>query len=268
MPKPTVFITKQQALDANSRSNDAIVDRLGDELSSYSLSDSVGSSSSQTPSTASGIYDKLRDGLMWGRWSPGEKLKPQHLRESMNATPAALREALIRLAGEGFVEFEAQRGFSTIKPTRKSFYEILHLRFLVESEAARLSIENADIQWEADLVAAHQRLAQLEKSVGHEQNIRRFIRIWSTFDWAFHRTLIANCGSDLLIETHKTSYDRYRLHAVGELETLGFRGETTVEEHEAILSAALDRDAEACAKAINAHLRIYRREEYSAPESN
>ncbi|MEO0545901.1 MAG: GntR family transcriptional regulator [Pseudomonadota bacterium] len=210
--------------------------------------------------TTGSVYDKLRDGLMWGRWAPGEKLKPQHLRETMEATPAALREALIRLAGEGFVSFEEQRGFSTIVPTRKSFAETRHLRVLIEVEAMRLSLKNATLRWESDLVAAHQRLAQLEKSMGSEDDVRGFIRVWSTYDWAFHMALIANCGSDLLIEAHRTSYDRYRLHAVAELQTFGFRGETTVKEHGAVLQAALDRDTQACAHALDDHLRIYRRD--------
>ena len=74
--------------------------------------------------SAGHAYEMLRDGLIWGRWSPGEKLKPQHLKESFSTTSSALREALIRLAGEGFVSFEEQRGFSTIRPTRESFHEL------------------------------------------------------------------------------------------------------------------------------------------------
>jgi len=240
-----------------------VTDRLQPRIrSELSFSDVE---SSHRATTAGGVYDKLRDGLMWGRWSPGEKLKPQHLRDSMKATPGALREALIRLAGEGFVRFEEQRGFSTIIPSRKSFFETRHLRVLIEAEAARLSIENATLQWEADLVAAHQRLAQLERSIGGEDNIRDHIRIWSTYDWAFHMVLVGNCGSNLLIETHKMTYDRYRLHAVAELQTFGFRGETTVKEHASVLKAALDRDPDACAAALNAHLRIYRREGNAEP---
>lgn len=212
-------------------------------------------------SSAGAAYQKLRDGLIWGRWKPGEKLKPQHLKTTFETTSGALREALIRLAGEGFVAFEEQRGFSTILPDRKSFYEVQELRLLLEREATRLSIENGDMEWEAQLAAAHHRLAHLEERMHEETDISSFIRVWSLYDWQFHEALTAACDSGILKEHYRAIYDKSRLHVVAELNNFGFRGETTIVEHKDILTCALDRDAEACGHAIERHLRIYRRDD-------
>lgn len=209
-------------------------------------------------SSAFAVYNAVREGLIWGRWEPGEKLKPQHLKASFKCTSSVLREALIRLAGEGFVKFEEQRGFSTILPTRESFFEVRAMRVLLECEGARLSIERGGIDWEINLKAAHHRLAHLEERMRSEEDLRGFIKIWSLNDWEFHQALIAACGSSLLREMHSSVYDKFRLHVVAELKNFGFRAGTTIGEHEAIVGSALERDAKGCARAIEDHLAIYR----------
>ncbi len=208
-------------------------------------------------------YEKLRDGLLWGRWKPGEKLKPQHLKDTFSTTSGALREALIRLAGEGFVNFEEQRGFSTIEPTRDSFMELRHLRVLLEGEGARLSIEHGDLEWETNLTAAHHQLIYLEQKMRGAEDLGRFIKIWSRHDAQFHAVLISACQSELLKHEYKIIYDKFRLHAVAELRTYGFRGKTTTKEHNEIVEAALARDADRCADALDRHVTIYRSSDLS-----
>lgn len=208
--------------------------------------------------SAGSVYEKLRDGLIWGQWPPGTKLKPQHLKEAFSTTASALREALIRLAGEGFVDFEEQRGFSTMRPSRQSFQQLRHLRVLLEKEGARLSITNGDLEWETNLAAAHHSLSYLEAKMKASDDLSGYIKMWSRMDAQFHKALIAACGSELLIQEYRSIYDKYRLHAVVELRTFGFRGEITIAEHATIFDAATARDVSACQKAIEDHVTIYR----------
>lgn len=207
------------------------------------------------------LTEQLREDLIFGTWAPGERLRPQALRARYETTSSALREALIRLAGEGLVEMEEQRGFSTIRPSPETFHEVRHMRLLVECEGARLSIRRGDLEWEADLNAAHHRLAHIEQRMRGADDIRDYIQMWSRHDQAFHVALMAACGSDLLMREHARIYERFRMHVVAELQQWGFRGELNVEEHGAILAAALDRDAAACCEALDAHLEIYRSRE-------
>ena len=207
-------------------------------------------------SSAGLAYRYLRDGLIWRRWTSGEKLKPQHLTKSCKFTTGALREALIRLAGEGFVTFEEQRGFSTLIPDQKLFYEIRDLRVLLEGEAASLSISNGGPDWEAKLIAAHHRLSHLEAIMVQEECVNDFLRAWSKLDWEFHRALVSACNSETLIEYYRSAYDKSRLYIVAELANFGFRGEQTIAEHKEILDCALQRDNEACIQAIIRHVTV------------
>ncbi len=219
----------------------------------------AGTQSERHRTSAGDVYEVLRDGLIWGRWQPGEKLKPMYLKSALECSSSVLREALIRLGSEGFVQFEEQRGFSVILPTKQSMLELRNLRLLLEVEGARLSIKNGGVEWEVELSAAHSRLVHLEERMRCEEDICNFIKIWSRHDLEFHAALIASCGSQHLQQIHKATYDKYRLHVISELRNYGFRAGTTIDEHDDILTSALDRDFKSCKKAIETHLTIYRK---------
>ena len=205
------------------------------------------------------VYDRLREHLIHGAYDPGMKLKPQLLKDELGCSAGVLREALVRLAGEGLVQFEAQRGFRTIEPTERTFYEIAHLRTLIETEGARLSMVHGDMEWEANLSAAHHKLAHLEERMRHAENLAGQLEIWTRYEWDFHQALIAACGSALLQELHQQIFDKFRLYAVVEASSFGFRGAVTIREHQQVLEAALARDPARCAQAIEEHFQIYRR---------
>src|SRR6266446_7520756 len=58
-----------------------------------------------------GAYAELRSELLACRFAPGEKLKIDDLCRRFAVGSSAVREALSRLASEGFVVSEPQRGF-------------------------------------------------------------------------------------------------------------------------------------------------------------
>ncbi|MEM8751337.1 MAG: GntR family transcriptional regulator [Pseudomonadota bacterium] len=206
-----------------------------------------------------GVYEALRGDLARGRFAPGGRLAPKALAARYDCTPGVAREALIRLAAEGFVDSAAQRGFRAVRPTPASVWEIAHFRILIETEGARLSILHGDMAWEANLTGAHSRLTHMERRLRGRAPAGEDRRLWSAYDRAFHEALIEACGSTLLRARHHEIYDRFKQHVIAQDPTLGFRGEALVREHTDILDAALARDPVACAAALQRHFEIYRR---------
>lgn len=203
------------------------------------------------------LYDILRNGLISGRWKSGEKLKPQHLKEELNCKSNVLREALLRLAGEGFVVSEKNQGFRAVSHSEDTFREAAHLRLVLECEAAELALKAGDFEWEMAVSAAHNKLEYIEKQMNGMSDISEYSERWSYQDWEFHRTLLGGCGSELLMRTYKTVYDTFRMYAVSETMNYGFLGETTIGEHDAVFQAAINRDRSACIAAIEKHLTLY-----------
>ena len=212
---------------------------------------------SSAPKSPSDIYDALRNGLIWGRWKSGQRLKPQHLKAEFGCTTAALREALLRLAGEGFVENEKNYGFRAVLHTEETFRQSAHLRLLLESEAAEMALAQGDFEWEMALNAAHHNLEYIEAQMDKADDISPFLRRWSRQDWLFHSTLLGACNSDVLMQTYKSIYDTFRMYAVSQIDKSGF-SDVTRDQHKAIYEAAIARDVPACLKAIRAHLALYK----------
>lgn len=205
-------------------------------------------------STTQDPYDALRTGLIWGRWKSGERLIPQHLKEEFGCTSSVLREAMLRLVGEGFVVSERNLGFRAVAHSEETFREAAHLRLVLEREAVALSLKNGDFDWEIALSAAYQKLAYVEKQMTDTQDAKKYVRHWSIQDWEFHSTVMSACGSDLLMRAYKSAFDTFRMYAVTTFPNYGFSQEITAKEHQDIYETAINRDVAGCLAAIERHL--------------
>lgn len=202
-------------------------------------------------------YDLLRSGLIWGRWKSGERLVPKILTEEFGCTSSVLREAMLRLSGEGLVIAGKNQGFRAVVHSHETFRQAARLRLLLEREAVEYALANGDLNWELQLSAAFQKLFHIEKRLVETGDIDRFASHWALHDWEFHSTFFAVKGSELLLRTYRTVFDTYRMYAVAEFKDHGFAGEITTGEHLAIYNAAVDRDTLACLSALEYHLTLF-----------
>lgn len=194
-------------------------------------------------------YQSIKRDIIFGALAPGTKLKLEGLRQRYTASMSTLRETLNRLASEGFVEAQDQRGFFVTSVSREDLTEIADLRVLLECYALRLSVRNGDTNWEGNLVAAHHKLHLMEKKMmsGDESQKEN----WKRYDWEFHQALIQACGSRNLLSLHSVLYDKYLRY---QMLVLTYRGEEAVEEHRRMFEAALDRDVDRAAQVLQTHI--------------
>lgn len=195
-------------------------------------------------------YQKIKRDIIFGALKPGSKLKLDTLKQRYAASPSTLREALNRLASEGFVEAPEQRGFLVKPVSIEDMKEIASLRVLLECHALRLSIENGDADWEGNLVAAHHKLRLMEEKLlsGDESETET----WKRYDWEFHLAMIQACNSENLLALHSVLYDKYLRY---QMLVLTYRGEVAAEEHRAMFEAALARDTEEAARLLEKHIQ-------------
>ncbi len=201
------------------------------------------------------LYDTLRTDILTGTFAPGSKLKMDLLKERYSAGVNVLRENLVRLSSEGLVDAEDQKGFRVAETTLSRLSDLTRLRILLEADGAKHSFLHGGIDWESNLVAAHHKLVYIEEKMREDE--AAYFKSWHQYDWEFHAALIAACGSQLHRHYHKQVFDQFRQYVVLELNTHGFRGNDIIGEHEAVMEAALARDAERCAAALEKHLSVY-----------
>ncbi len=194
-------------------------------------------------------YRAIRADILANRLAPGQKLKLDALRDAYGAGVGTLRETLARLVAERLVMAEGQRGFEVAPFSAADLREVAQLRLLLECHAMEGAFRAGDVEWEARVVAAHHKLAQMEERLlaGDAGVLDR----WRRFDAQFHQTLISACGSRTLMATHAAIFDRYQRY---QNRALGFRGDIAVGEHAALRDCALRRDAATAREVLRAHI--------------
>lgn len=201
------------------------------------------------------IYRDLRQKLLVAALVPGDRLKPEVLRQAYGCSSNTIRDVLLRLTATGLVEFREQRGFRASPSSPRRRHDVTSFRILLEQEGAGLSMRRGGLEWEARLAAAHYKLGHIEREIARG-GVRGHMTLWSEAEWDFHDTLISASGIALLRETFRNVYDQFRQQMVSLERDFG-RGyfEAIIAEHQAILDAALARDQAACRRAIYDHLR-------------
>ena len=89
-------------------------------------------------------YEQLRQDIVSGRLQPNERLVEADVARSLGVTRSAVRAALQRLAHEGLVEHERNRGAKVRFVDEYEAIEILEARAVLEGLIARKAAENAD----------------------------------------------------------------------------------------------------------------------------
>lgn len=198
----------------------------------------------------SSTYERVKHDVIFGALAPGSKLKLDRLRERYSASVSTLREILNRLASEGFVVAEEQRGFFVKPVSKDDLVEIAELRILLECSALETSIASGDTEWEGNLVAAHHKLHLIEqKMLAGDQSQKE---LWKRYDWEFHQALISACNSQNLLSLHGTIFEKYLRY---QMLVLTYRGDVATYEHRQMLDAALARDIGAAVRVLENHVR-------------
>ena len=201
-------------------------------------------------STGEQAYERLRADIIFGQLRPGQRLRLEKLRPAYSVGIGTLREILCRLAPEGLVTAEGQRGFQVAPCSTEDLQEIAALRLLIEKHALAQSFEAGDMEWEGRVVAAHHKLARMETSLlsGDTSQTQQ----WKRYDWEFHQALVSACGSTALLELHSRLYDRYLRYQM----VFGiFRGAIAADEHKVLLGCALNRDLAKAQSILEQHVQ-------------
>ncbi len=197
------------------------------------------------------VFDQLRADLLAGRLEPGSKLKLAVLGARYAASLSVVREALSRLAEQGLVVANPQRGFSVVALSPEDLTDLTDTRIAIETLAARRSVERGDLAWEAALVAAHHTLARTPMATPQGEANEDWIRAHQ----AFHQALVAGCGSPRLEAIANGLRDASELYRIWSRSIAHDDDRDIVGEHALLLSLAVARDARGVAESLAAHIQ-------------
>ena len=156
---------------------------------------------------------------------------------------------LNRLTSEGLIVAESARGFEVAPVSAENFKELANLRLLLECHALQRSFALGDMDWEGRVVAAHHKLATMEKRTSGRrparprgaQAIRFRISPGAVVGLRFSRTLL---------DAHAAVFDKYVRYL---MIAVIFR-DAAVPEHQKLLECALKRDAKKAQAILSTHI--------------
>jgi GntR family transcriptional regulator, carbon starvation induced regulator len=196
--------------------------------------------------------ERLRRDIITGHFGAGQRIKADALKERYSVGTSPIREALFQLASDGMVRADGQRGFSVADLTEAELRDIADWRARLESEALRRSILAGDVEWEANAVAAFHRMKRIEAET--QLSREEAADLWEDYHREFHFALYSACGSPWLLrfcELLIQHGERYRRAYIA----YPVIPKSITQEHQQILNAAIERDADRAVMLLEKHIR-------------
>jgi DNA-binding GntR family transcriptional regulator len=195
------------------------------------------------------IYRALRERILSNDIDPGTRLVMRDVANQYRASDIPVREALRMLERDGLVETAPYRGARVTTLTAKEVEETYFIRSHLESIATGLAAERIT---DTELVQLEQLMSEMSDAVEAQDGPR-----FSDLNLEFHRTIVASCGNEMLRELTLDIWQRHSgfqrvFRMVPERLTISQR------EHEGIMAALRDHDAERASRLALLHKRSVR----------
>lgn len=194
------------------------------------------------------VYRQLKADIFEFRLLPGARFSENEVAARAHVSRTPVREALLRLQREGFLEVLPKSGWMVRPLDFDRFEHLYDARIVLELDAVR-KLCVGETQGEAQ-----DSLAALKKAwlVPPKQRLSDWIAV-AQLDEAFHATLVAAAGNPELARMHADVTERIRI--VRRLDfTQAERIRYTYEEHAAILRAVLARKLQQATLLLRSHI--------------
>jgi DNA-binding GntR family transcriptional regulator len=195
------------------------------------------------------VVDALRDAIIAGRLKPGERIRERELVGLLGVSRSPLREAIRILETEGLITSLAYRGARVSDLSAADLRDMLDVRIMLESFAARLAIERLD---DAALQA-------MEEQVNRARAAGARVDLEANFELGlgFHDMLVAASGNRKVVQIHESLKRHQRRYQHFAFTRVG-RDLRALDEHADIVTALRRRDLAAVEQGLRGHLlRFY-----------
>lgn len=194
-------------------------------------------------------YDFLLHAITEEEIKPKEVYSEQHFANLLNISRTPIREAVLQLSQEGFLQIHPNKGFSVKPSGDKELEEIFQLRCAIEGFCAMNAARLKDTAEGRNLVSQLSLLLDVERK-SYENN--ESASVWMENDTKFHSALITFVSNSLFTETMGNLRAKIKMTGMRSLYKEG-RKANTMAEHERILQAIISGDEMKAYNAIKEH---------------
>jgi DNA-binding GntR family transcriptional regulator len=145
--------------------------------------------------TRSVAYEAIRDRILDGTYSVDDHLVEADLASQLDVSRTPVREALRRLASEGLVTFQPNRGTRVAGWTEVELAEVFELRALLESYGARLAAFRVTDEGLDELRELAQRMEDIVANANGQADFRQI----ALANNEFHMGVLRAAGNERLV---------------------------------------------------------------------
>jgi DNA-binding GntR family transcriptional regulator len=199
------------------------------------------------------VYDTLAEMIASGSLKPGQHLVEAELADHMGVSRQPIREALQRLAVDGWVELRPAYGAYVHVPTAEEIAQLLGVRSVLESYSAREAAQHVT----GDRVARLRELYAAGVAALAAEDDSGLVAA----NTELHAAIVRMAGNRVLAELIAQVERRVRWYYTPIARP---RGEEAWQEHDGVIQAIADGDAGRAERLMRAHTErtteFYRRE--------
>ena len=190
------------------------------------------------------VYRILKASIIKGDLKPGEKLWESKIAEQLGVSRTPVREAIQKIAAEGFVKMEPNLGIVVHEFSFKDLKEVLQIRRVLEGLAASVAAEKINPE----------EISQLQKNIEETTIcvIKNDLVTYLEFNAKFHSLIFQFSRNERLIKMSLQLVGpehRFKIRAL----TIPGRLKYYLEEHQKIVEALKRRDAEQAGRLSQKH---------------
>lgn len=195
--------------------------------------------------TVAAIAAALEEDLEMGRLPPGAPLDERGLAERFGVSRTPVRQALQQFVEQGLVQVLPRRGAVVASVSVAELMMLLEFLAELESICARFACRRITRAQRADFVEAHAEGA----AAAEADDVHAYARA----NKRYHGVLYAACNNIYVVEQILRVRRRTNTYAIKRFEQVG-RLRDSHAEHDAVVRALLEGDAEGCGRAMAVHI--------------
>ena len=189
----------------------------------------------------------LKEGILKGEIKANQRLQEKEIASLFGTSTTPVREAILKLAGEGFVSIDSHKEAFVKEATYKELKEIYEVIRTLDSFCMKLVVEtipDEKIKEIEKLTERMEKYAKLETLENYlELNSKIHLKIWENVDNKFLRDIVLQIHNQLL------RYTSQRISAFYEPGAL----EKSLNDHKLMVKILWQRDKEKAEKFAKQH---------------
>ncbi len=193
------------------------------------------------------VYSDLRSAIITGEITGGTRLVEASLALEMKVSRTPVREALHRLAVEGFLYSIPRSGYIVVEMSDYDIEDLFVTRLAIEQLAARLAVEKIT-PVELEQMGLNLKMTEEKIKDGHTEALTQL-------DVEFHGLIYKATRSKMLFHICKSLSDHSLKYRIALIHIPEFAQKTRDGHHE-IFRAFLAKDKDKLEKAIDGHLKL------------